>query len=158
VARSSCCSVNTAPARRRTAARLGKIPRLLCLSSGAEDLDLWAVMACEEPEQLPGKDALEAALDLTRVLALGGSALGAGLGEGVSRSRTTMMVCSAWLRCRSLRRLSRWRVTSPDEAGIGLTPTWAATVASERQRLASDQLTRICAAVIGPSRAALAGV
>jgi hypothetical protein len=61
------------------------------------------------------------------------------------------MVCKARLSWRSPERFSRCRVTCPDEAGIGLTPARAAKAASERRRPACDQLTRIWAALIGPT-------
>src|SRR5664279_2067842 len=40
----------------------------------------------------------------------------------------------AWLACRSPPGLSRWRVTFPDDAGIGATPHRCAHAASERSR------------------------
>jgi hypothetical protein len=64
------------------------------------------------------------------------------------------MVCSARFNCRSPERFRRWRVTCPEDAGIGLTPARAAKAASERSRPAWDQLTRIWAPLIGPTRAA----
>jgi hypothetical protein len=52
---------------------------------------------------------------------------------------------------RSPERFSRWRVTCPEDAGIGLAPAKAANAASERSRPAYDQLTRTWAALIGPT-------
>ena len=53
------------------------------LSSRSQDLDAGLVVALQEPEQLPGDDPLEAALDVSRALALGGSAGGVGASLGV---------------------------------------------------------------------------
>jgi hypothetical protein len=47
--------------------------------------------------------------------------------------------------------MSRWRVTCPEEAGMGLVPARAAKAASERNRPACDQLTSTCAALRGPT-------
>ena len=80
---SSFCSISRAPAKRSRAASLGKIPRLLCLSSRVEDLDGWLVVAFQEPGELAGDDALEAPADLAWVLAVGGPPLHIGAGQGV---------------------------------------------------------------------------
>jgi hypothetical protein len=44
-----------------------------------------------------------------------------------------------------------WRVTGPEDAGIGLTPATAANAAYDRSRPAYDQLTSTWAALIGPT-------
>lgn len=54
--------------------------------------------------------------------------------EGSSRILIRVMVCMARLSCRSPLRLSRCRLVSPDEAGIGETPAKEAKAASERNR------------------------
>src|SRR5215211_4340526 len=71
--------------------------------------------------------------------------------SGSMRRRTSKMVCSARLSWRSPPRLSRWRVTCPEEAGIGLVAARAAKAASERRRPACDQLTSTWAALRGPT-------
>ena len=48
------------------------------LSSSLEDLDAGLIVALQEPEQLPGEDPLQAALDIPRALALGGAPGGVG--------------------------------------------------------------------------------
>jgi hypothetical protein len=70
---------------------------------------------------------------------------------GSLRSRTSATVCNALLSWRSPPRFRRWRVCWPDDAGIGQAPASAAKAASERSRPAYDQLTRTCAALIGPT-------
>ncbi len=54
------------------------------LSSRSEDFDAGLVVALEEPEQLAGDDASEAAFGVAAGLALGGAAghVGAGVGVG----------------------------------------------------------------------------
>jgi hypothetical protein len=44
------------------------------------------------------------------------------------------MVCRARLSWRSPERLRRWRVVSPEDAGMGAAPEKAANAASERNR------------------------
>src|SRR6266508_6533069 len=50
------------------------------LSSRHEDLDAGLVVALQQSEQLPGDDPLQAALDVSRALALGGPSGGVGAG------------------------------------------------------------------------------
>jgi hypothetical protein len=50
------------------------------LSSRHEHLDAGLVVALQESEQLPGDDPFQAALDVSRALALGGPSGGVGAG------------------------------------------------------------------------------
>jgi hypothetical protein len=53
------------------------------LSSRSQDLDAGLVVVLQESEQLAGDDPLEAALDVSRALAVSGPAGGVGAGLGV---------------------------------------------------------------------------
>ena len=106
----------------------------------------------EQPEQVTGEVALEAALDLAR-----GSCPRRCAGRrrrgcrGRAAGATRTIVCSARLSWRSPPRFRRWRIVWPEEAGIGAAPpAWR-----RRPRSGAgprcDQAIRSWAAVIGPT-------
>ena len=107
-------------------------------------------LVLQQPEQLAGDGAGEAAADLTLALALGGAAGGVDLGRLVVAWRIITMVCNARLSWRSPPRFSRWRTTWPEEASTGAAPASIAKAASERNRPGCDQLMSTWAALIGP--------
>jgi hypothetical protein len=53
------------------------------VSSDAEDLDPWLVVALQESEQLPGDHASQTPFDVAAALALGGAPGNVGAGVGV---------------------------------------------------------------------------
>jgi hypothetical protein len=75
------------------------------------------------------------------------------------RARVRAMVCRGRLSWRSPERLRRWRVVSPEDAGMGAAPEKAANAAPEPNRPVCDQLIRTWAALIAPtpSRASSCG-
>jgi hypothetical protein len=112
------------------------------------------VVAFEELEQLPGDGALHAPPHLPGALVPLApipptSVVGARV-SGSSRTHTRATACNARLRGRSPPRFSRYRITCPDAAGVGLTPARAAKAASKRTPRACDQLTSTRAALSGP--------
>jgi hypothetical protein len=96
--------------------------------------DLGSVGPFEDLEDLTADDALEAALRVAGGLLLGDLRATYAFVAESSRIRIKVFVCIARLSCRSPLRLSRCRLVSPEEAGIGATPAKDAKAASERNR------------------------
>src|ERR1700735_880837 len=93
-------------------------PVNLCRGCGLVGVGL----VLEVAEDLAGDDPFEASPGFAGGFAVGGAAGGA----GSMRARVRAMVCRARLSWRSPERLRRWRVVSPEDAGMGAAPEKAA--------------------------------
>jgi hypothetical protein len=85
-------------------------------------------------QALPGDVPLEDPDHLGLGPALGQAAGHAGPGPGIAAQPVITMPRSAQLACRSPPRLSRQRVTLPEDAGMGAVPHRCAQAASDRSR------------------------
>jgi hypothetical protein len=121
------------------------------VSSDAEDLDAWLVVALQESEQLPGDHASQTPFDVAAAVALGGAPgnVGAGVGvgpqahqqDGVQGAVELPVPAPVAAMAGHLPRRRRDRVGAGEGGNRG----------SDRNRPACDQLISTCAALSGPT-------
>ena len=105
------------------------------ISGSGRPRSWWLADGCAEVVvDLAGDVTLEAADDFLLRQAFFATPLDVGAGRGCELIRVITIRHRAWLAWRSPPGLSRWRVTFPEEAGMGAAAHRCAQAASERSR------------------------